>query len=131
VFYRQLTHYFFEFDIYDKEAEAFLDLKQRLQLLDGANIETVPVVHVGALKRTELEGLIGPSRFDSRFQNPVTKQTDKLMEGLYLRTEANGVVAGRAKFVRSEFVEKIKQSTHWQHQAMVPNQLADGVDIWS
>jgi hypothetical protein len=33
--------------------------------------------------------------------------------------------------VRPEFVEKIKESTHWQHQAMVPNQLADGVDIWS
>ena len=41
------------------------------------------------------------------------------------------LVTGRAKFVRSEFVEKIKQSTHWQHQAMVPNQLASGVDIWS
>jgi hypothetical protein len=131
VFYRQLPHYFFEFDIYDKEAESFLDLGQRLKLLDGAGIETVPVVHAGALKRTELEGLIGPSRFDSRFENPATKQTDNLMEGLYLRTEANGVVRGRAKFVRSEFVEKIKQSTHWQHQAMVPNELAEGVDIWS
>jgi hypothetical protein len=131
VLYRQLTHYFFEFDIYDKDAESFLDLEQRLSLLDGAGIETVPVFHVGALKRTELEGLIGPSRFDSLFENPVTKQTDNLMEGLYLRTEADGVVTGRAKFVRSEFVEKVKQSTHWQRQAMVPNQLADGVDIWS
>lgn len=131
VFYRQLPHYFFAFDIHDKEAEAFLDLEQRLKLLEGAGIETVPVVHVGALKRTELEGLIGSSRFDSQLENPVTNQTDNLMEGLYLRTEADGVVTGRAKFVRSEFVEKIKQSTRWQHQAMVPNQLADGVDIWS
>ena len=131
VFYRQLTHYFFEFDIYDKEAEAFLDLKQRLGLLEGAGIETVPVVHAGALPKSDLDGLIGPSRFDSQFENPLTNQTDNLMEGLYLRTEADGVVTGRAKFVRPEFVEKIKQSTHWQHQAMVPNQLADGVDIWS
>ena len=53
------------------------------------------------------------------------------MEGLYLRTERHGIVMGRAKLVRSEFVEKIKQSTHWQHKAMVPNQLANGVDIWS
>jgi benzoyl-CoA reductase/2-hydroxyglutaryl-CoA dehydratase subunit BcrC/BadD/HgdB len=53
------------------------------------------------------------------------------MEGLYLRTEADGVVTGRAKFVRPEFVEKIKQSTHWQHQQMVPNLLAEDVDIWS
>jgi hypothetical protein len=43
VHYRQLTHYFFEFDIYDKEIEAFLDLERRLDLLAGAGIETVPV----------------------------------------------------------------------------------------
>lgn len=48
----------------------------------------------------------------------------------YLRTEAKGVVSGRAKFVRPEFVEKVKQSTHWQHQTMVPNLLRDDVDIW-
>jgi len=52
------------------------------------------------------------------------------MEGLYLRTEANGTVPGRAKFVRIEFVEKVKQSEHWQHRTMVPNLLAKGADIW-
>jgi hypothetical protein len=51
-------------------------------------------------------------------------------EWVYLRTEADGIVTGRAKFVRPEFVEKIKQSTHWQHQQMVPNLLAEDVDIW-
>lgn len=131
VSYRRLPHYFFEFDIYDKQAQVFLDLKQRLQLLEGTGIQTVPVIHTGSLKRSALEGLIGPSLFDSQFDNPLTKRTDNLMEGLYLRTEAKGAVTGRAKFVRPEFVEKIKQSTHWQHQAMVPNELADGVDIWS
>ena len=131
VFYRKLTHYFFEFDIYDKHRDAFLDLKQRLALLSGTGIETVPVVHAGAVARADLESLIGPSRFDSQFANPFTKRNDNLMEGLYFRTEAEGVVTARAKYVRPEFVEKIKQSTHWQHQAMVPNQLADNVDIWS
>lgn len=131
VFYRRLSHYFFEFDIYDKQIGAFLDLEQRLRLLGGTGIETVPIVHTGVLKRSELEGLIGPSEFDSQFDNPLNNQTDNLMEGVYLRTEANGVVTGRAKFARPEFVEKIKQSTHWQHQEMVPNGLADGVDIWS
>jgi hypothetical protein len=47
-----------------------------------------------------------------------------------LRTESKGVVTGRAKLVRAEFVEKVKQSTHWQHQAMVPNLLKEGTDIW-
>jgi len=131
VLYRQLAHYFFEFDIYDKDREAFLDLEQRLSLLEGLGIKTVPVIHTGPLERSDLEKLIGPSLFDSLFDNPLTKQTDNLMEGLYLRIEAAGVVTGRAKFVRPEFVEKIKQSAHWQHQALVPNELADGVDIWS
>lgn len=129
--YRKLTHYFYEFDIYDKEQGVFLDLERRLGLLEGTGIQTVPVVQVGALNRDDLEGLIGPSRFDSHFENSVTDRPDNLMEGLYLRTEASGVVTGRAKFVRPEFVEKIRQSTHWQHQQMVPNLLADDVDIWS
>lgn len=128
--YRKLTHYFYEFDIYDKEQEVFLDLERRLSLLEGTGIQTVPVVYTGTVNRDDLEDLIGPSQFDSHFENPVTKRPDKLMEGLYLRTEAEGIVTGRAKFVRPEFVEKIKQSTHWQHQQMVPNQLADAVDIW-
>jgi hypothetical protein len=50
---------------------------------------------------------------------------------LYLRTEGDGIVTGRAKFVRPEFVEKVKQSEHWQHQALVPNLLARGAEIWS
>ena len=131
IFYRKLTHYFFEFDIYDKEQEAFLDLEQRLTMLEGTGIQTVPVVHKGIVTRDDLENLIAPSQFDSQFDNPTTKQTDNLMEGVYLRTEADGMVTGRAKFVRPEFVEKIKQSTHWQHQQMVPNLLAENVDIWS
>jgi hypothetical protein len=131
VHYRQLPHYFFEFDIYDKDAGAFLSLDRRLELIDGTGVHTVPVVHTGPLNRDELEGLIGSSAYDARFDNPLTGRPDDLMEGLYLRTEKDGVVTGRAKFVRPEFVEKVKQSEHWQHQPMVPNLLRDGADIWS
>lgn len=129
--YRKLPHYFFEFDIFDKGQGDFLDLEHRLSLLEGTGVQTVPVVHTGTVGRNELESLIGPSQFDSHFDNPLTNRPDNLMEGLYLRTEASGIVTGRAKVVRPEFVEKIKQSTHWQHQQMVTNQLADGMDIWS
>jgi hypothetical protein len=130
VHYRQLTHYFFEFDVYDKSKQAFLDLENRLALLEGSGIETVPVIHSGSLTRDQLEDLIGPSQFDSQLENPLTHRTDNLMEGLYLRTESDGVVTGRAKLVRVEFVEKVKQSSHWQHQAIVPNLLKAGTDIW-
>lgn len=131
IHYRRLPHYFFEFDIYDKGRAAFLDLERRTTMLEGTGIETVPVLHVGVATRSGLEELIGPSRFDSQFENPVTRRDDSLMEGLYLRTERDGVVTGRAKFVRPEFTEKVKQSVHWQQQRLVPNQLADGVDVWS
>jgi hypothetical protein len=131
VHYRALPHYFFEFDIYDKEAGAFLDLETRLEKLAGTGILTVPVLHRGEITEPELRALIGPSRFDSAFDNPLTGRTDDVMEGLYLRTEAGGRVAARAKLVRPEFVEKVKQSEHWQQQPVVPNRLADGAGIWS
>ena len=131
VHYRRLPHYFFEFDIYDKTRGEFLDLDRRVAMLDGTGIHTVPVIHRGAATLETLRGLIGPSRFDSIFDNPTTGRPDNLMEGLYLRTEGEGRVTGRAKLVRLEFVEKVKQSEHWQHQALVPNLLARNAEIWS
>lgn len=131
VHYRCLPHYFFEFDIYDKQMQVFLDLSARLEHLEGTGIVTVPIVQRGPAEAEDLRRLIGPSHFDSAFENPYTGRVDNLMEGLYLRTEAGGRVTGRAKFVRPEFVEKIKQSEHWQRQPVVPNLLAPGVEIWS
>ena len=131
IHYRKLAHYFFEFDIYDKQESVFLDLEQRMTLLEGTGIQTVPVIHKGKTSRDVLESFIGPSHFDSQFEHPLTKRLDNLMEGLYLRIEAGGCVTGRAKFVRPEFVERVKQSDHWQYQEMVPNLLVDNVDIWS
>ena len=131
ILYRRLPHYFFEFDVYDKSEQVFLSLVRRLELLDGVGVETVPVLHRGAANRRRLESLIGPSRFDGEFDNPRTRRTDDLMEGLYLRTESAGVVTGRAKFVRPEFVEKIIESVHWRRRAVTPNRLSDEARIWS
>ena len=130
VHYRKLPHYFFEFDIYDKDAGRFLDLASRQEILGGTGLHTVPVVHRGRITAGDLSLLIGPSAFDSVFENPVTGRTDNLMEGIYVRTEGGGFVTGRAKLVRPEFVEKVKQSEHWQQQKMVPNLLAASADIW-
>lgn len=131
IHYRGLPHYFFEFDIYDKLRGEFLGLETRADKLEGTNIATVPVLHRGAATVEQLRALIVASTFDSLFENPETGQTDPLMEGLYLRIESEGCVTGRAKLVRAAFVEKVRQSEHWQQQELVPNQLLDGVDIWS
>ena len=133
VHYRQLPHYFFEFDIYDKQDEDFLSLERRL-VLPGRNQARSTRCRCStsrALDREKLGGLIGPSCFDSVFENPLTNRIDHLMEGLYLRTEAHGVVTGRAKYVRPEFVEKVKQSEHWQYQSMTVKRLKEGAEIWS
>ena len=130
VHYHRLPHYFFEFDIFDKDAGQFLSLEKRLAMLRGTGLTTVPVLHRGRASLEQLRSVIGPSAFESSFENPVTGRTDNLMEGLYCRTEARGAVSGRAKMVRAEFVEKVKQSEHWQHQALVPNELAEGANIW-
>ncbi len=131
VYYTLLPHYFFEFDIYDKGERCFLSLDRRLALMEGTGIITVPVVHRGAAKHERLLELIAASACGAVFDNPLTGLADARMEGLYLRTEARDRVTGRAKIVRPEFVEKVKQSEHWQHQQMVPNQLVEGADIWS
>lgn len=132
VFYRALPHYFFEFDIYDKDEEGgFLTWDARMAKLDGSGIETVPVVYRGACVQEELQGLVRPSAFDAVFDNPLTGAPDTLMEGLYLRTESESRVTGRAKMVRPEFVEKVKQSNHWAQQRLVPNQLSAEATLWS
>jgi RNA ligase len=129
--YRSLPHYFFAFDIHDKQRQVFVDSASRLEKLKGTGIVTAPVVHRGPATADELRNLVGRSRFDSAFENPLTGSADNLMEGLYLRTEEGGSVTGRTKFVRPEFVEKVNRSEHWLHHAIVPNLLAPGAGIWS
>src|SRR5437667_6831548 len=47
VHYRRLPHYFFEFDIFDKNAERFLSLERRLDLLKDTGLHRVPVIRCG------------------------------------------------------------------------------------
>jgi hypothetical protein len=130
IHYRALTHYFFEYDIYDKFKDEFLSLNRRMAILDGSGVESVPIVLRGPTCLLRLKHLIGPSRYRSSFHNPVTHSNYNIMEGLYLRTESDGRVTGRAKFVRPEFIDKAANDEHWSKQKMEPNVLADGVDIW-
>jgi hypothetical protein len=130
IHYRGLPHFLFEFDIYDKVDGEFLSLERRIARLEGSGVPTVPVIHQGPCPAEQLPELMGESAFDAEFFHPGSAKVDHRMEGLYLRTESDDRVTGRAKMVRPEFVEKIKESTHWQHQPMVPNELADGVNLW-
>jgi hypothetical protein len=149
VFYDALPHYFMEFDVLDLEADAFLDTPRRAALLHGLPVVPVRVLFSGVLEdEAQLRELVGASAFVtpdaprvlretaarmSLDPELVTAQSDVsgLMEGLYLKVEADGVVVDRLKFVRHAFVQQLQQADgHWQERPIVPNQLADGVDLF-
>ena len=54
-----------------------------------------------------------------------------LMEGLYIKWEEDGIVKGRYKFVRPDFVQQLQeQDEHWHDRPILPNTLAEGIKIF-
>ena len=150
VFYDALPHYFMEFDVLDTRAGCFLSTPRRRELLEGLPITPVHVLSSGSIKRKrELIDLLGPSRFirpghlerlgeecRRRRLDPdrALGETDRstAMEGLYIKVEEEGVVAGRYKYVRAGFLTAVLQSEgHWLNRPIVPNLLSEGSDIFS
>ena len=151
VFYNHLTHYFLEFDVYDKITEVFLSTKYRKIMLERLPfIRMVKVLFEGKMKSMhELMSLISPSYFikgehlndlrkiswDLGFdEDRVIRETDStnLMEGLYIKVEEDGMVKERYKFVRAQFLATvIKSESHWLQRPIVPNQLIEGIDLFA
>ena len=150
VFYDRLPHYFLEFDIYDRERRIFLSTPRRHALLAGLPLVSVPVVRRGPLpKKTDLTALVGPSLYKSPDWRQslrsaaveagldvasVLSQTEDsdLAEGLYLKHEDEEHVIGRFKFVRADFHQTFLDSgSHWQERPVLPNRLADGIDLFA
>lgn len=151
VFYDALTHYFMEFDIYDKEAKQFLSTKRRKQLLQGTSfVVPVRVLYEGMLTvPEELTAHMGPSQFKSgRCEEQLKEQCETLglsyelakrqtdatdlMEGIYIKVENDDYVIDRLKYVRSTFLNTILDSeTHWADRPMIPNRLKPGIDIFA
>ncbi|MFM7134644.1 MAG: RNA ligase family protein [Planctomycetota bacterium] len=150
VYYDSLPHYFLEFDVLDLQEDRFLSTPARRRLLGGLPIASVPVMHSGAAgSLRQLTDLLGRSHFkgpDWRDRLVATaasldldvdlarRETDPSdeMEGLYLKVESEDRVLERYKFVRASFLSAVVDSgTHWLQRPIVPNRLAEGVDIWS
>ena len=143
VFYDNLPHYFLEFDIFDREAEKFLDTETRHSMLADLPVVSVPVLKIGSFNSLpELTALITQSNYirdghierlreycEKSGENAEIrcKETEPstLMEGLYIKIEENGEVIGRLKFVRAEFLQCLGMSnSHWLSRPIVPNQLS-------
>jgi hypothetical protein len=148
IYYNHLPHYFMEFDVLDRENEAFLDTPSRARLLEGVPVTPVRVLAGGRFQRPEqLTGLVGPSHFIrdghlSELRQACERQgldperalgeTDSstTMEGLYIKHEEGGVVVGRYKYVRASFLSAVLGAEgHWQRRPIVPNRLREGVAL--
>ena len=144
VFYDALPDYFMEFDIFDRERGIFLDTDSRRTLTDKIGIiHSVPVLSRGVFaSKEEILTLMGNSNFITEAHIDTLRMLAKgqgldverqiretdpslLMEGLYIKVEADGEVKQRMKFVRNTFIQCVNASgSHWQQRPIIPNQLS-------
>jgi len=146
VYYNMLPHFFMEFDVYDKEKKVFLDTPSRMRLLN-TNDMLISHVEVLAIRKFEsledLLSLVDMSHFvteDSAMDLMVKMQEkhlpkaqmdvlfelnlNRLMEGLYIKWEEDGIVRERYKYVRAGFVQTILESgEHWSKRPTIDNEL--------
>jgi hypothetical protein len=144
-----LPHYFLEFDVFDTATETFLCTAGRRELLADAPVVSVHVLHEGPVESLEqITDLIVPSlakgpKWRDRLMavarergldtERVIAETDRsdFGEGLYIKVEEEGRVVERLKYVRADFLATVLDSgTHWLRRPIVPNQLADDVDLF-
>jgi len=150
IFYDQLPHYFLAFDLFDKQTGTFLSTARRKEMLKSAPfIASVHILYEGmAPPYKKLLQLVGPSHFvstdaerrlDEWSQSmglepgQVKQETDlsRLMEGLYIKVEENGIVTAQYKWVRPDFIQTIIDSgSHWLERPLIPNQLQEGVTLF-
>lgn len=147
IYYDNLPHYFFEFDIFDKEKEVFLDTPTRHKMLASSSVVSVPVLSSGVFNKIEdvlsflkdsnyissdhIANLCAESMQLGLNTDEVLKQTDnqRLMEGLYIKVEEDGIVQNRMKYVRPSFSQSILDSqTHWIDRPIIPNKITKKVD---
>jgi len=151
VFYDQLPHYFMEFDIRDGSG-AFWSTERRRAHLAGSPIASVPVLWQGVVTEPRklpalvADALYKSARWRERLRqvaldayldaDRVAAETDPetAAEGLYIKVEdpARGVVIDRYKWIRASFLSAVVDSgSHWLSRPIVPNQLAEGVDLFA
>lgn len=149
VYYDRLPHLFMEFDVFDKREGYFLSTPVRHAMFDGTPVVSVPVVHQGDVPKGDPARLVGPSLYKgpdwregqraaalASGQDPdrVAREGDgsDMMEGVYLKVEIGDRTVGRYKWIRPSFAQAIVDSgSHWAQRPILPNRLAEGVDIFA
>lgn len=135
--YRNLPHYFNEFDVWSKERSVFLSTPRRMELLaplvSSGIIAHVPVVFPMANAKNWVEKSGKLTLEDARklaYEHGPMYGEEK-PEGLYLKVEEDDIVIGRFKLVRDEFIQKIiDDNVHWRSRPVEVQGLAEGVNIY-
>lgn len=149
VFYDCLPHLFWECDVRELSSGHYLDTPSRRELL-GDVLIPVPVLHHGPHGRPEdLRDLAGRSaaissdwrdafaQASTEARVPVARAeswitADQMMEGLYIKHEAAGRVAGRYKFIRPAFLARIHaQDGHWSSRPRIQNRTRSAEVLWT
>lgn len=135
-FYDALPDWFIGYDVLDRQASRFLDVKARDAILRACGIEIAPRLWQGLFGKIPFGALIGPSRFKTpqwkkalmrealraKASDPMGDTDDSLdLEGLYIRVETEGNLVGRVKLHRIGF-EKVR-SDHWRERPLIRNAL--------
>lgn len=150
IFYDALPHYWFEFDVYDRDEQRFLSTPRRQAFLQGLPIVSARVLFSGKAKTyRDLSGLIESSLYISNrhienlkmqaakcgvSDETAFKETDRnsAMEGLYIKVEEDGMVTARYKLIRESFITAVVDSeSHWRDRPVIPNMLLADVNIFA
>ena len=140
VFYDSLPHYFLEFDVYDKEKDIFLDSNSRKEFLKNLKIiHSVPILKEGYFNSyKEIISLVGESKYissnilenylqvDSKYEDG--RNLSRLMEGIYIKVEEDGIVKERFKYVRRAFKQVQEENISFFSRPIVPNMLDKELD---
>lgn len=108
--YDKLTDWFLAFDLYDKQNNKFLSVRNRNIKLKATTLSLVPELGYGMWKKEELPNLFSVSKMGSYNS-----------EGIYLRLDNEDWLIKRAKMVRPEFRQQIEE--HWSRKLLEQNQL--------
>jgi ATP-dependent RNA circularization protein (DNA/RNA ligase family) len=111
--YTKLPDWFVAFDVYDRERGEFWSAARRDELTDRMGAARVPTLAEGYFALDDIVRMLGASLF-----------SDGPAEGVYVRRDDDGRLAGRAKVVRPEFVQQI--DAHWSGRSLQTNTLVSG-----
>jgi ATP-dependent RNA circularization protein (DNA/RNA ligase family) len=111
IYYDRLPDFFLVFDVYDLDAEKYMDWDGVLAVASAAGLATVPCIgHLHNPTVADVERLV-PSR----------SAYGDTSEGIVIKNYKRGL---RGKIVKPEFIKQLEESDHWANSRVRYNRKA-------